>query len=439
MDLQYWLCRPMSKMQSRLQEVGLLLFLLLLFLWQLSDCPISAWCTCLTILVLIARAVVSDFGHKEVLLSKSADQGQAVDSTHSTEVSLGSSTVETDVPHVNFVDMATGLLGRSNSTTAMRFENEVAFGNFVFLHRPIEDDSNCPQSQYFVGKRRAWELRFQCTFKKTTRASDMRVGVSPFSRLPISAIQASMQRFVLKIAGSSLGSFYNSPGDDAATCGGEAEHPVTSVTLSECDQHICHSLAEEQPSLFDHQAFSQKGRLKVNNAAAYREAGETHTFCFWGPSRFFNLVKWRLQGIPMLSELSLDALNGPPPLVLSVYILNPDDSGRGDVRHLASRKKVLVSVAGWSSLFPPSEAWQKRLTIETCQASAGSNGVVNELPTTGHSGISKTCQSGSGLGSAATAGAGCCGGGIYKLITTCMASMTDASPQSQRRTHSKSL
>lgn len=284
-------------------------------------------------------------------------------------------------------------------------------------------------SQYFHDKKRNWEFRFQCTFKKATRACDLRVSCSPFERLPISATQASMQRLMLKIAGQSLGSFYNSPGDDPQSCEGEAEHPVTSVALCESDQHIAHSAGEELPSLADCRAFSQLGRLKVHGAAEYRkalnsltfQAGETHAFAFWGPARFFNLVEWRTCSStwPPVPSLSLDALNGPPPLILSVYHLTPNTSGGGETRHVESRMQFLTRAAGWSSQYPPSAEWMQRLT----KGSTNSKVSADILPQEGRSGLQQRRSTKSSEELSHSADAGCCGSGICQLFHACCASI----------------
>lgn len=366
----------MSKVQGRLQEVGLLLLLLLLFLWQLSDRPVLAWCSCLSMLVVIAGAVVSDLSRHEAEMKfnevHDQEHTQVVNSSSDSKDGPAPLTMDIDTPRYCAHDMVTGAENWANSGVPFFFENEVARGQFAFFHRPVKEEPGCPHSEYFNGKKRNWEVRIRITFKQATRAQDLRFGVSPFERLPISGAQAAMQRMVLKMVRPSLGSFYNSPGDDPKTYEGEPEHPITSITVCESDQHIGHTPGVDPPSLFDHKLFSQRGRLKVTNAAAYREAldattfeaGETHCFGLWGPARFFDIINWRMTGIPFLRDMSLDALNGPPPLVLTLYTLDSDETHRGRLLHVDSRMRVLMRAATWSSLFPPSASWRQRLTKE---------------------------------------------------------------------------
>merc|ERR1719265_661147 len=105
--------------------------------------------------------------------------------------------------------------------------------------------------------------------------------------------------------------------------------------------------------------FPSLGQLKSSARDTYRkrlgdcvfEAGETHTFAYWGPSKAADLIKWQIAGLPMLRGMSLDTLNGPPPLELALYILKPSDGPES--RQLESRKTILWHVAAWSSSYAP--------------------------------------------------------------------------------------
>jgi hypothetical protein len=273
------------------------------------------------------------------------------------EVEVDAATsIAQEVHGIRVQDLVSGS-SHTSSGIPLSFDTEAGSGKILLLHRPLQDVPGCPISEYFHGKKRHWEIRFQCTFKKPVQASQLRIAGAPFERLNLGAVEVGVQRLVLKIAGPSLGTFYNTPGDDPDTCDGEVENPATSVTVCESDQYI--SSEEGCPSLCDHDKFSKLGMHKVKGASQYRkavaaltfQAGETHTFAFWGPARFFHLVHWKMMGVPLLRDLSLDVLNGPPPLVLSFYVLKPGPPG--EQRHLESRKDLLCRFAGWSSLFPP--------------------------------------------------------------------------------------
>jgi len=82
------------------------------------------------------------------------------------------------------------------------------------------------------------------------------------------------------------------------------------------------------------------------------QPGECHTFAFWGVSRMVDLIEWKLQTIPFVKNTSMDAIIGAPPVVLTIYVLNP--GGEGETRHLDSRMAVLWKTALWSTKYPPS-------------------------------------------------------------------------------------
>lgn len=441
MDLQYWFGRPMSKMHGWFQEVGLLLLLLLLFLWQLSDRPVLAWCTCIAFLGLITKAVVRDLRRHEADSHPVASNGQVPNTIITADLDDTSQDIDLGDPRFMSINMATGQRSTSNSPIPTSFDSEVAHGHLVCFHRPSEDNPGDPDGQYFKGKKRNWELRFQCTFKVAVRASDMRIGAAAFERAKIGAMQASLQRAVLKLAGPTLGnSLYNSPGDDPETCEGECEHPVTSVSMCECDQYIAYSRGEELPNLWDHGTFSKSGSLKVHDARAYRKAmsavtfqpGEVHTFAFWAPSRFFNLIDWRLVGIPFLGRPSLEVINGPPPVLLSLYTLTPED-GAGETRHVDSRRSVIIKTACWSSLFPPSSEWMEKIQA----SSPTSRSAVATRPIAGRLDLAQTRKARLELGRSPDAG--CCGSGVYQLFREGVASITEGGSRGQRSSsHSKS-
>jgi len=262
--------------------------------------------------------------------------------------------------YVEVLDMLTGRLSTSNPKTQVPFDSDVASGHYVLLHRPFAEgpQGDDPHVNYFDGKRRLWEIRFSCTFKKAVKIEDVMMATAPYERLPVTAAQVATQRFVMKLFRSI--NLYNCPGDDPSVITeGEVEKPHTSVPLTEADQYIPSVAGEAPPHLLD-ASFPKLGRLKAKNPSAYRsdlrqvtfQAGESHTFAFWGPSRVADLIKWKLQDIPMLKNTSMDALNGAPPIVLTTYVLNP--GSEGETRHLDSRMAVLWKTAGWSTKHPPS-------------------------------------------------------------------------------------
>mmetsp|Transcript_44133 Transcript_44133/g.89080 ORF Transcript_44133/g.89080 Transcript_44133/m.89080 type:complete len:424 (-) Transcript_44133:412-1683(-) len=279
---------------------------------------------------------------------------------------------------VKIMDMQTGRMTRSNPSSPMCFDTEIASGSYLLKHRrwPSEEDSSegdqggvDDADEYFRGKKRLWEVRFQCTFKVRVAASSLRIGSSPFQRMPVGGKQVAAQRWLTTFMSNGLRGMYNSPGDDpSGRHPDDVEPPVTSVPLTEVDQYVPPPEGGgAAPDLLD-PSFPSHGIIKATDSAAMKkhlrnavfEPGEIHTFAFWAPSRAFDLARWRIaKNVPFAGGSSLDALNGPPPMFLSIYLLKP---GQGrERRHLKSRVTMVWQVAGWSSKFPPTPERMKRL------------------------------------------------------------------------------
>jgi len=330
-----------------------------------------------------------------------------------------------DYAEVKVLDMATGRMTSSNPSAPMCFDSEVASGVYLFLHRRWELGSDAADAEhgadahqsksYFHGKRRLWEVRFQCCFKQRVSASSLRIGCSPYVRRKLGPTQVAAHRLMIMVMGPTLRGMYNSPGDDPkGRAESDVEKPVTSITIAEADQYIAPSHGEP-PDLLD-EAFPSLGTLKVRDPVKHKrhlreivfEAGETHTFGFWAPSRAFDLARWRVDAsIPFVGGLSLDALNGPPPLLLSVYVLKPG-CGR-EKRHLQSRKVVVWEVAGWSNQYPPAPEHIRSLK-ETAE------GVATMEDSHGKEAL----QSGSNKPVSCHACLMPCGVGIHKFIRSCL-------------------
>jgi len=331
-----------------------------------------------------------------------------------------------DSAEVVMMDMASGQLARSNPSAPSHFDSEVASGSFVFLHRPNQAepapaDAGHPDpcaaghvrpGEYFSGKRRNWEVRFKVVFKKRVPVSTLRVSTSPFERKPVGPVQVAVQRWVVGILGQLAQGLYNSAGDDPrGRPPSDVEEPITSFPLAEVDQYIAPSSGSSIDLMCE--SFSSTGVLKVHDPARLRshlrelvfEAGETHMFAFWAPSRFFNIARWRL-AMPLLSGKSIDSLNGPAPIFISCYVLKPGPAGES--RHIQSRKETLIRIAVWPGQNPlPAERF-KRL-----------QGMVGGLHADGHR-KDHSCRHIQQSGTCNLAGCyGClmpCGEGICKIF-----------------------
>lgn len=282
------------------------------------------------------------------------------------------------IPEVKIMDMQSGRVTTSNASSPTCFDNELASGSYLFMHRrwQFEPDSagdgggasrRQQGDDYFHGKKRLWEVRFQMSFKKRVPASSMWISSSPFERMPLGASQVAAQRWLMTMLSGVVRGAYNTPGDDPrGRHPDDVETPRTCAPFWEVDQYI--PPAEGGKMCLMDPAFPNLGMTKSKCSASFKkqlrglvfEPGKIYTFAFWAPSQAFDLARWQVAPtVPLAGGLSLEVLNGPAPMFLSVYVLAP---GLGkDKRHLNSRTTMVWRVAGWSSQQPPTPERMRRL------------------------------------------------------------------------------
>ena len=81
--------------------------------------------------------------------------------------------------------------------------------------------------------------------------------------------------------------------------------------------------------------------------------GPTFTFCFWGVSRFCDVMTWQATGIPLFTPIDLNLYCGKPPLNLVLYTL-PQGCNQQQ-KHLQSLKTYYFRCCFWSSLKRPAK------------------------------------------------------------------------------------
>jgi len=341
---------------------------------------------------LMGFALLGGVGWAAYLLSQKAFDDEAEPTRRDGESPKELADSSPQAPHVKVLDLASGVMARSNSNTVVPFDAEAASGCYCLLHRPLDGDmASDPYADYFRGKVRLWEVRLQLRFKEKVEASAIRLGTSPLERIPVGVRQVALHRSFIGLMGSALQGFYNSPGDDpTGRRPADVEPPITSVPIYAADQHIETGEAEAPPKLLD-PAFPSLGVRKTADRAGFKaklaprvfQPGEVHTFAFWGPSRLVNMITWQVVGLPMWSELSLDIMNGPPPIILSMYILGPPvakPNGEMDTRHLPARTKIVARACGWSSIRPPPPRHMQRMREMATRPLAGHREAGLETP-----------------------------------------------------------
>jgi len=248
----------------------------------------------------------------------------------------------------------------SNASDSFPFDNENCSGSFVPLHRPTYDSSldksgKFPYGDHFRGKKRIWELRYQLKFKKRPTESKLFFGVECETYVPLNAATKRVMDFTVssfrQLCGESL---YHSVGDDPNEVQGETERPTCMLPLWALDQFIVTPEGEEPPSLTE-PGLEELGEKRVGRVREYQHLmdeldlrpGPTYTFCFWGISRWFDVIAWEAQNIPLVTPLDINQYCGRPPLYLVFYTLN--DGYAGEKRHLQSRKNYYFRCGFWSS------------------------------------------------------------------------------------------
>merc|ERR1712039_110363 len=96
---------------------------------------------------------------------------------------------------------------------------------------------------------------------------------------------------------------------------------------------------------------------RLNSLSDNISTTKVYTFCFWGVSKFLDVMKWEICGgaIPGV-RVDFNRFCGSPPWYFAMYELNRV-ADQTDTRHLPSRKKYYTHVAIWSDDHPPEAAF----------------------------------------------------------------------------------
>lgn len=265
---------------------------------------------------------------------------------------------------------STGLV-RSNPEMPYPFDNDMASGQFLPLHRPTYDKARnksgrYPYGYHFHGRKRLWEVRMHFKFKQDI-TENLFFGIELEAYVPLNAGTQRLMGITMaalrKAVGSSL---YHSIGDDPKKKPPPHELPVFSMPLWAFDQFIVTPEGEEPPSL-THPEFSEFGQRRNDNRADFiraitalkLRAGPTYTFAFWGISQFLDQILWEVTGVIPRWPVDFNQFCGKPPVHAVLYTLSsgfPNGNGEEEHRHLQARKNYVFRLAFWSSKKPPGKA-----------------------------------------------------------------------------------
>lgn len=251
----------------------------------------------------------------------------------------------------------------SNLSDAVPFENEFAKGCFLSLHRATHDKEldaagycGDDHGNYFAGKKRIWEARFQMKFKVFPASTDLRFGIELEEYVPLSKSEKASMKVVVKMLKKIVSSCHHSPGDDPKTTREPLERPLFVMPLWAFDQIIVTPPGEDPPPLTDHATIEQAGSKRSGRVNAFRQEVDgldfvkdaTYTFCFWGISRYLDKFAWQVRGIPVITPMDFNKFCGRPPVHVVVFTMNDSDDPE-DERFLQSRKNYYFDLAFWSS------------------------------------------------------------------------------------------
>ncbi|CAE7388209.1 unnamed protein product [Symbiodinium sp. CCMP2592] len=320
----------------------------------LGHAEVWTFASSLILAILIGAFLLSSVGIKRAASGTATAAASLVEFDEEDFLSMGMP----EQPHLEGGFQPPNRLIHSNSAEAFDFDNENCKGQFLPLHRPTYDSRLNESGQYRYGER-LWELRLRLQFKRHLNQSDLFFAAELEEYVPLSAATKRVMDLSVggmrQVVGDRL---YHTAGDPTEVVG-ERERPTIAMPLWTFDQFIETPEGETPPELTDPN-LHEHGHKRYGQLREYRRMvdsldlrpGPTFTFCFWGVSRFCDVIEWQATGIPIFTPLDLNLYCGKPPLHLVLYTL----AGAGEEkRHLQSRKTYFFRCGFWSSLKRPSK------------------------------------------------------------------------------------
>jgi hypothetical protein len=256
-----------------------------------------------------------------------------------------------------------------NSEEAMPIETDMLSGRCLAMHRATYDkeldkSGAYRYGEYFLGKKRLWELRFQFQFKRTPPAvKDVMIGIELEDYVETSAATKKMMAIIVENLKTAVGkNIYHTIGDDPKRVTGPLERPAFVMPLYAFDQFIVTPPGESPPSLMD-PSMPTLGSTRAGRVRKYKkeidalqfQIGYTYTFNFWGISQWLDRMNWQVIMPLVRTRVDFDTFCGSPPVHCVLYTLKETGSN-GDTRHLQHKKQYLFDLAFWSSKRrPPKE------------------------------------------------------------------------------------
>jgi len=276
-----------------------------------------------------------------------------------------------------------------SSQLVLPISNELFEGVQYFAHRPTHNPSlaaEWPAAELFGSRRRLWEFRIQGQFTRPV-TDPLYLAMVLDTYVPMRWATTKVFSILVGICQRLLGldgkELYQSHGDKPEAKGSqERELPTLATGLVGTDQVIVSDPGSEPDISSD---LSGLGTLRTSGISAYRKfvseldlrPGKVFTFCFWGPSRFLDIVQDAVTAIPG-KHISLASMNGGQPFHLSMYTIPA-----GESKHLSSKKQVVVDFLVGAATTKLSASAVERCRIARAEQVAADDDFVDALETDG--------------------------------------------------------
>lgn len=257
-----------------------------------------------------------------------------------------------------------------NTRRGVPIETPGFIGEVLLMHAPDEPPAagfevaaDLPAfSEYFQGRRRRWEFRIQGRFRRRPEGNlYFGIALRDFNyNQAVARYSQAVKRLGIMFIKWKFHMAWGDRCQAAEQQDAELSHLVTDLTGF--DQIIVTPEGEMPPlitagleglglerAVLGYNSYKQE----ADSLSRAISLSDTYTFCFWGPSRAVDLLRWQFS---FGTTISMDQFFQEWPLHFVLYELDerpldskqPNNSSNGG-RHLESRKQYFLDIMGWST------------------------------------------------------------------------------------------
>jgi len=267
-----------------------------------------------------------------------------------------------------------------NAPRGIPIETPGFIGEVLMMHAPDEPPAagfevaaDVPAfSEYFQGRHRRWEFRIQGRFRRRPEGNlYFGIALRDFNyNQAVARSSLAVKRLGLMFIKWKVHMAWGDRCESALQRDAELSHLVTDLTGF--DQIIVTPEGEPPPPItarleglgFERAVLGYKSyKQEADSLSRAISLSDTYTFCFWGPSRNVDLLRWQFN---FGATIPMDRFFQEWPLHFVLYELDerpleskqPNTSSNG-ARHLESRKRYYLDIMGWSTKVDCSHLAQK--------------------------------------------------------------------------------